>query len=321
MDKSYVIGVDMGGTNSVIGIVDARGSIVKQSQIKTNIYSTGVEYVDALCDAIKALVASVELEGQIKGVGMGVPNGNMYRGTIEYAPNIPWANKTVVPVAEMVSERTGIPCALTNDANAAAIGEKAYGAARGMKDFIVITLGTGVGSGIFSNGQLVGGSEGFAGELGHTTIFRHNGRSCGCGRSGCLESYTSATGVSRTAQEFLELRNEESILRDITDRPITSKDVYDAAEKGDAIAIDIFKYTGKLLGEAFSNFVVFSSPEAIILFGGLSKSGDYLIKPLKESMEKSMLNVFAGKTKILISELPDADAAVLGASALGWEAK
>ena len=319
MDKQYVIGVDMGGTNSAFGIVDARGNILYNGNIVTNMYATADDYVNALCAGINHLIAESGLEGRIKGIGMGVPNGNMYAGTIEYAANIPWANKAIVPLTKMVTGLTGLPCCLTNDANAAAIGEMTYGAARGMKDFIVITLGTGVGSGIVTNGNLVCGHDGFAGELGHVIVRRHNGRPCGCGRCGCLETYTSATGVARTAREFLEIKQEDSLLREINDRPIVSKDVFEAAEKGDKIAIEIFEYTGRLLGEAFADFVAFSSPEAIILFGGLTKSGDYLIKPIEKSMNDNVLSSYKGKIKLKLSELKDADAAILGASALAWE--
>ena len=256
---------------------------------------------------------------RIKGIGIGAPNGNYYSGTIEFAPNLPW--KGVIPLANMFEERLGIPTALTNDANAAAIGEMTYGAARGMKDFIMITLGTGVGSGIVVNGQMVYGHDGFAGELGHTIIRRENGRVCGCGRRGCLETYCSATGVARTAREFLTARTEPSLLRSIPAENITSKDVYDAAVKGDKLAQDIFEFTGTLLGEALADFIAFSSPEAIVLFGGLAKSGDYIIKPVQKAIDENVLNIYKGKTKLLISELKDADAAVLGASALGWELK
>ena len=221
----------------------------------------------------------------------------------------------------MLSDRFGIPVSLTNDANAAAIGEMTYGAARGLKDFIMITLGTGVGSGIVINGQLVYGHDGFAGELGHVIIRRTNGRLCGCGRTGCLEAYTSATGVARTAREFLEIRKDDSLLRQIPIQDITSKDVYDAAVKGDKLASEIFDYTGTILGEAFADFVAFSSPKAIILFGGLAKSGDLIMKPICESMERNMLAIYKGKVKVMLSELKESDAAVLGASALGWEAK
>lgn len=319
MNKPYVVGIDMGGTNSSFGIVDARGTILQRDTIKTAAYHTAESYADALCDAVMKLIKENGYDGKIKGIGIGTPNGNYYKGTIELAANIPWANKSVVPLAQMIKDRTGLHCTLTNDANAAAIGEMTYGAGRGMKDFIVITLGTGVGSGIIANGQLVAGHDGFAGELGHYNVRRFNGRPCGCGRLGCLETYSSATGVARTAREMLELRNEDSILRNISGRAITAKDVFDAAEQGDFLATEIFNYTGRVLGEAFANFVAFSSPEAIILFGGLAKAGDYLLKPIKEAMDQYTLNIFKGKTKLLLSELNEAEAAILGASALGWE--
>ena len=319
MEKQYVIGVDMGGTNSVFGIVNASGEILYRGKIETNIYKTAEEYVNALCAGINAMIEKSGFKGQIKGIGMGVPDGNMYDGTIEYAANIPWANKTIVPLAEMVTKSTGLFCCLTNDANAAAIGEMTYGAARGMKDFIVITLGTGVGSGIVCNGQLVCGHDGFAGELGHVIVRRYNGRPCGCGRSGCLETYASAPGVARTARELLEIKSdEESLLRAITDRPLTSEDVSVAAEKGDPIAKKVFEYTGKILGESFADFITFSSPKAIILFGGLTKAGSLLMEPIEKSMNENILCNFKGKTELKLSELPDADAAILGASALVW---
>ena len=238
---------------------------------------------------------------------------------IEDGVNLPWP--TPIPLADLISEKFGIPCLITNDANAAAIGEMTYGAARGLKDFIMITLGTGVGSGIVVNGQMVYGHDGFAGELGHVIMKRNNGRMCGCGRTGCLEAYCSATGVARTAREFLEIREDDSLLREYDIEAITSKDVYDCAIKGDKLAIDIFNYTGTILGEALADFVTFSSPEAFVIFGGLTKSGDYIMKPIRESFDKNVMKVFKGKVKILISELKESDAAVLGASALGWEIK
>lgn len=250
---------------------------------------------------------------------MGAPNANYYTGMIERLVNIPWP--TPLPMAQLLSDKFGVPVAITNDANAAAIGEMTYGAARGLKDFIMITLGTGVGSGIVINGQLVYGHDGFAGELGHVIMKRNNGRLCGCGRTGCLEAYCSATGVARTAREFLEIRTEPSTLRNLPIEQITSKDVYDAAVNGDKLANEIFEYTGNILGEAFADFTVFSSPEAIILFGGLAKSGELLMRPIRESMGKNMFHAFKGKVKVIPSELKEADAAVLGASALGWEAK
>lgn len=318
MEKPYVVGIDIGGTNTVFGIVDARGAVLASSSIKTGSYTEVEDYVNEVC---KNLVPLLEANGgvdKIKGIGIGAPNGNYYTGTIEFAPNLPW--KGVIPLAKMFEQRLGIPTALTNDANAAAIGEMTYGAARGMKDFIMITLGTGVGSGIVINGQLVYGHDGFAGELGHV-IIRRDGRLCGCGRQGCLETYCSATGVARTAREFLTASTEPSLLRSIPAENITSKDVYDAAVQGDQLAVNIFNFTGTILGEALADAIAFSSPEAIILFGGLAKSGEYIFKPIQESIDKNVLNIYKGKTKLLMSELKDADAAVLGASALGWEIK
>lgn len=319
MEKPYAVGIDIGGTNTVFGIVDANGSILASGSIKTGAYEKAETYVDEVC---KHLLPLIEANGgveKIKGIGVGAPNGNYYTGNIEFAPNLPW--KGVVPLAALFEERTGIPTALTNDANAAAIGEMTYGAARGMKDFIMITLGTGVGSGIIINGQMVYGHDGFAGELGHVIVRRENGRLCGCGRKGCLETYCSATGVTRTAREFLENRTDDSLLRAIPADQITSKDVYDAAVKGDKLAQDIFDFTGTILGETLADFIAFSSPEAIVLFGGLAKSGDYIFKPIQKAIDDNVLPIYKGKAKLLLSELKDADAAVLGASALGWEAK
>ena len=287
--------------------------------IKTGKYAEIEEYVTALGQGLTQIIDQVGGPEKIKGIGVGAPNGNYFNGCIEFAPNLPWKGK--IPLAQLISEKVGgIPVALTNDANAAAIGEMTYGAARGMKDFIVITLGTGVGSGIVINGQLVYGHDSFAGELGHV-IVRRNGRQCGCGRQGCLEAYTSATGVARTAREFMEIRKEDSVLREIDPADITSKDVYDAAMKNDKLALEIFEMTGKMLGEAFADFVAFSSPEAIILFGGLTKAGDLIMDPVKRAMDANMLKVYEGKTKLLVSQLKESDAAVLGASALGWEVK
>ena len=318
MDKPYVIGVDLGGTNTVFGIVDARGNVVVNASIKTAVHNEIELYLDDLVVGLNMLIEQVGGKDKIRGIGVGAPNGNYFNGSIEFAPNLPWKGK--IPLAQMIQERIGIPVALTNDANAAAIGEMTYGAARGMKDFIVITLGTGVGSGIVVGGQLVYGHDGFAGELGHM-IVRRNGRMCGCGRQGCLETYTSATGVARTAREYLSIRSDESLLRSVDVDAITSKDVYDAAMQGDALALEIFEATGAILGESFADFVTFSSPEAIILFGGLTKSGDLLMNPIKHQMEKNLLPIYKGKTKLLFSQLKESDAAVLGASALGWEAR
>lgn len=319
MEKPYVVGIDIGGTNTVFGIVDARGSIVAINSIKTGAYAQADEYVDAVCKNLLPLIEANGGVDKIKGIGIGAPNGNYYSGTIEFAPNLPW--KGIIPLAKMFEDRLGIPTTLTNDANAAAIGEMTYGAARGMKDFIMITLGTGVGSGIVINGQMVYGHDGFAGELGHVIMRRENGRLCGCGRKGCLETYCSATGVARTAREFLTASTEPSLLRAIPAEEITSKDVYDAAVKGDTLAMNIFNFTGTILGEALADFIAFSSPEAIVLFGGLAKSGKYIFDPIQKAIDANILPIYKGKTKLLMSELKDSDAAVLGASALGWEVK
>ena len=319
MSKPYVIGIDMGGTNTVFGIVDARGTVIASNSIKTAKHSDINDYIDELYQEINRLIVANDAVDKIHGIGIGAPNANYFTGRIEGGVNLPWPSP--IPLADLVSAKFGIPVAITNDANAAAIGEMTYGVARGLKDFIMITLGTGVGSGIVIGGNLVYGHDGFAGELGHVIMRRNNGRLCGCGRQGCLEAYASATGVARTAREYLEIRKDESVLRDLDPDEITSKDVYDAAMKNDKIALEIFEATGTMLGEAFADFVAFSSPEAIILFGGLAKSGDLIMNPIKRAMDKNMLKVFAGKTKVLFSQLKEADAAVLGASALGWEVK
>lgn len=317
--KPYVLGIDIGGTNTVFGIVDTRGNVIASGSIKTGKHPKFEDYLEDLHTEATRLIEANDAVDKIQGIGIGAPNANYYNGWIDNAVNLPWPS---MPLAQLVSEKFGIPVAITNDANAAALGEMTYGAARGFKDFIMITLGTGVGSGIVINGQVVYGHDGLAGELGHVIIKRNNGRLCGCGRTGCLECYCSATGVARSAREILEIRsNEPSLLRNIPIEQITSKDVYDAAMNGDQIAKDIFNYTGTLLGEAMADMMVFSSPEAFILFGGLAKSGDLLMRPLREAMEKNMLAIFKGKAKVILSELKEADAAVLGASALGWEAK
>lgn len=317
--KPFVIGLDLGGTNSVFGIVDQRGNILTTNSIKTQAYKTAEDFVSAGVEALKPIIAKVGGIEQIKAMGIGAPNGNYYRGTIEFAPNVPWCHDGVISLADMFSEKLGIPVGLTNDANAAAIGEMQYGVARGMKNFIMITLGTGVGSGIVVDGHMVYGSDGFAGELGHTIIRRENGRPCGCGRKGCLETYCSATGVARTAREFLATSDEPSLLREMNPEEITSLDVSIAASKGDDLANRIYEFTGQILGEACSDFMAFSSPEAFVFFGGLTKAGDLLMKPLKKAYDENVLKIYKDKAQFLISSLDDASAAVLGASAIGWE--
>ena len=318
--KPYVIGLDLGGTNSVFGIVDARGEIKATTAIKTGSYATVDDYVDAAVDALQPVIEQVGGIEKIKAMGIGAPNGNYYSGTIEFAPNLPWAHDGVVPLAQLFSDRLGVPVALTNDANAAAIGEMVYGVARGMKNFIVITLGTGVGSGIVAGGQLLYGSDGFAGELGHVTMVRGaEGRPCGCGRTGCLEAYCSATGVARTARELLSKTERPSLLRELDPEKITSLDVSIAAGKGDALARDIYEFTGKMLGEACADFAAFSSPEAFIFFGGMVKAGELIMRPIREAYDAHVLKIFKGKAQFLVSGLDGASAAVLGASAIGWE--
>jgi glucokinase len=319
MKKPYVLGVDIGGTNTVFGIVDARGTVIASSAIKTKGHPEFDDYINELHTAASKLIADNDAEGKIHGIGVGAPNGNFYTGNIDFAANLPW--RGTLPLAAKLEEKFGIPAAITNDANAAAIGEMTYGAARGMKDFIMITLGTGVGSGVVANGQMIYGADGLAGELGHV-VAKRGGRPCGCGRKGCLETYCSATGVVRSALEFLEASpSEPSLLRSIPSGDLTSKDVYDAAIQGDRIALSVFDFTGRTLGESLSDFAAFTSPEAFIIFGGLAKSGELLFKPMREAFEQNVLPYHRGKIKIIPSELKEADAAVLGASALGWEAK
>lgn len=316
----YALGIDVGGTTAKFGIVNHRGVITNSGNIATNKYHDVEKFIDELYEKVMPAIEQAGGLDLIKGIGVGAPNGNYYTGTIEYAPNLLW--KGVIPLAKLITKKFKKPCSLTNDANAAAVGEMMYGAARGMKDFIMITLGTGVGSGIVANGHLILGHDGFAGELGHT-IIRPGGRlHPGTGMRGSVETYASATGISATAKEMLEERvNEESALRKFLPNDITSKKIYEAALKGDNIAREVFKYTGEILGEALANFVMFSSPEAIILFGGVIKAGKLLMDPVKESMERNLLPIFQNKVKLLFSELKESDAAILGASALVWEIK
>ncbi len=316
----YALGIDIGGTTAKFGIVNHRGIITNRGDLATNKHTDVEIFIDELFEKIKPAIKEIGGDDMIRGIGVGAPNGNYYSGTIEYAPNLLW--KGIIPLAKLITKKFKKPCSLTNDANAAAVGEMMYGAARGMKDFIMITLGTGVGSGIVANGHLILGHDGFAGELGHT-IIRPGGRlHPGTGMRGSLETYASATGISATAKEMLNERlNEESLLRKLVHKDITAKQIYDAALKGDNIAKEVFKYTGEILGEALANFVMFSSPEAIILFGGVIKAGKLLMDPVKENMERNLLPIFQNKVKLLFSELKESDAAILGASALVWEIK
>lgn len=317
ISNEFAIGIDIGGTNTKYGIVNHRGEIIEKGDIRTDVHPTIEGYIDALYNTLQPIIGLHEKEGSVKGIGIGAPNGNYYSGTIEYAPNLHW--KGIIPVTKLITQKFNLPSSLTNDANAAAVGEMMYGAARGMRDFIMITLGTGVGSGIVANGQLIYGHDGFAGELGHT-IIRPGGRPHrATDLNGSLEAYASATGIVNTAREMLASRKEESTLRKLKPDDIDSKAVYECAVEGDAIAREVYRYTGQILGEALANFIMFSSPEAIILFGGVIKAGDLILNPTREHMEKNVLPIFQNKVKLIFSELPEADAAILGASALVWE--
>ena len=314
----YVVGIDIGGQTTKLGVVDARGTVLSQTVIRTDTYTEVAPYIAELSAALNKVIADAGVEGQVRGIGVGAPNGNYYTGTIEGAVNLSWGGKHTIEFAKLLSEAmNGLPVALTNDANAAAVGEMTYGAASVMMNFIMITLGTGVGSGIVINGDVVYGHDGFAGELGHVAAVRNNGRTCNCGKTGCLETYASATGVARTAREWLELSDEPSILRSVDN--ISSKDVYEAAKDGDELALRIFDFTGKMLGRSFADFIAFSSPEAIVLFGGLARAKEFLLKPIEEAMNANVLPLWRGKVKIVFSQLKESDAAILGASALAWE--
>ncbi|TMI72121.1 MAG: ROK family protein [Bacteroidetes bacterium] len=317
--QALAIGIDIGGTGTKFGIVDRDGNVLFSGEISTKKHSDVNTFIDELHDALSELIDKAGGIGRMKGMGVGAPNGNYYTGTIEYAPNLPW--KGIIPLAKMIEHKFKLPVTLTNDANAAAIGEMMYGAAKGMRDFIMITLGTGVGSGIVANGKLIYGHDGFAGELGHTIVIPDGRIHKGTGKKGSLESYASATGVTLTAIEMLKKSKEDSLLRKVPEDKLDSKAVYDAAIQGDRLALDIFEFTGKILGLALANAVMFSSPEAIVLFGGLTKAGDLILKPTREHMEENLIQVFQNKVKILVSHLKEADAAILGASALVWEMK
>lgn len=309
-----VIGIDIGGTNTVFGFVDKEGKIIYESSIPTRAHEKAELLFERLFGKIKEDFKKFENEYELGGIGIGAPNANYYKGTVESPPNLSWG---IINVLEIVKKYSDLPAAITNDANAAAIGEMLFGAAKGMKDFIVITLGTGLGSGIVVNGQLVYGSDGFAGELGHV-IVDPNGRECGCGRKGCLETYASATGIVKTVIEFLETTDTPSELRSIDKNSITAKKISEAAKRGDKLALDAFDFTARILGLKLADSVVYTSPEAIILFGGLALAGDLILKPVKKYMEEYMLNIFKNKVKLIPSSLPGGNAAVLGASALIW---
>lgn len=308
----YSIGIDIGGTNSVMGIVDKQGLIVFEASISTKDFLDINDFIEAIYIKLSPEIDRLGIE-HFKGIGIGAPNGNYYNGSIEFAPNLMW--KGIIPLAKLFNEKFKLVSLVTNDANAAAIGEMMYGAAKGMNDFIMVTLGTGVGSGFVANGKMIYGHDGFGGELGHTIAVR-DGRLCGCGRKGCLETYTSATSIVRTAHEFMKNSTDESILRHITD--LSAKHIYEAAVQQDKLALDIFDFTGKILGQSLADAVAITSPEAIILFGGLAQAGRYIFEPTKKYLEDNLLIIYKNKIKLLPSELKESDVAILGAAALVW---
>ncbi len=315
--SKYAIGIDVGGTTTKFGLVDKVGIIVQQDRIKTNTHEKIEDFVAELFDKISPMIDSVGGRENIVGIGMGAPNGNFYQGTIEYAPNLRWTG--VLPIAELMHKKFDIPCILTNDANAAAMGEYIYGCAKGVDHFITITLGTGVGSGIFIDGKVVYGHDGFAGELGHCIIIPEGRLHWGTGAKGSLEAYASATGMRLTALELLDGYKDDTLLRKFEVKDIDAKVIFDCAMQGDELCKKVFTVTGRLLGLALANFVMFSSPKMIVLFGGPTKAGDLILEPTKESMEEHLLPIFRNKIDLRISQLPESDAAILGASSLVWK--
>ncbi|MGD2034353.1 MAG: ROK family protein [Bacteroidales bacterium] len=313
----HVIGIDIGGTFTKYGIVDKNGHCLKENFTSTDKYNDFDVYLENLNTEIEETISAINEPVEIKAIGIGAPNGNYYEGTIVEAPNLNWKG-TIPFVDKMKAYYPDIPIVLTNDANAAALGEMIFGGAKNMKDFILITLGTGLGSGIVVNGNLVYGHGGFAGELGHMNV-KHRGRDCGCGKKGCLETYVSATGLKRTAFKLMTERILESEMRNISFEDLTSKMISEAAKKGDKIAIEAFEMTGRILGVKLADAVACTSPEAIFLFGGLTKAGDLLLKPTKKYMEENLFPIYKGKVKLLMSQLNETNAAILGASALAWK--
>lgn len=309
-----VAGVDIGGTNTMFGLVDRNGTIVAEHHICTVSYPEIVDFVSVLVSSIQKLVAS-KSGIKLMGIGIGAPNANYYKGTIELAPNLAW--KGIIPLSELIRKNINLPVAITNDANAAAMGEMIFGGAKKMKDFIVLTLGTGLGSGIVINGEMVYGYTGFAGELGHTIVVP-GGRDCGCGRQGCLETYASATGLVRTVLYMLSEKKDQSSLRDLPPSILTAKKIAEAAENNDPIATEAFDYTAEMLAFGIINAVVFSSPEAVFLFGGLAQAGDILFNPVRKYADQNIQPIFKGTVKILPSGIAESNAAVLGAGALAW---
>lgn len=319
LTSGIALGVDIGGTYTKFGVVNHKGVVLEKGKLKTDDYQNVEDFIDALYKAVHPLIEKHHTKGNFKGIGVGIPNGNYYKGTIERAPNLPWRDD-IIPFGALMTAKFGTHCTVTNDANAAAIGEMLFGAARSMKNFIMITLGTGVGSGIVINGNLVYGHDGFAGELGHTIVKPGGRKHWSTGSEGSLEAYASATGIAITAKK-MRAEFPSSMLNRYPEEAINSKTVYDCAIQEDPISIEVFRYTGQKLGEALANFVMFSSPEAILLFGGVIQAGDFILKPAKLHMERNLLPIFRDKVDLIFSELDEADAAILGASALVWGEK
>jgi glucokinase len=314
--QPIVVGIDIGGTTTTFGFVDRRGNILANGGIATNLHPNLDEYISSLHLEVEQVIANNHITDPIIGIGVGAPAANSKTGEIENAVNLPWPSPT--PLAAMMSKEFDLPVKIANDANAATIGEMMYGAARGIKDFIMLTLGTGIGGGVVVDDRLVLGVGSMAGELGHVVVRQENGRKCGCGRYGCLETYCSATGLVRTACRMLAEGTEPSLLREVDVENITALDVYKAAVRGDKVAKEVFDYTGEVLGEACANYALFTAPEAIVLFGGLAKAGELLFKPVRDSFKRHSLSIFKDKVKIIPSGLREADAAILGAAAVAW---
>lgn len=311
--SQVTIGIDIGGTSTKYGVVNAEGEVLYHSKIPTQSYPDFDEYLRVLRQSIDDAIVHSGNKSKLIGIGVGVPNANSNKGTIEHAPNLPW--KGIIPFSEKLKEISGVPVIITNDANAAAVGEMAFGKAKGMRDFIVITLGTGLGSGIVSNGEVINGNHGFAGELGHVLV-NPNGRQCGCGKKGCLETYVSATGIKRTVYKLLADHLDDSELRSVSFNKLSTKMITEAALRNDVIALEAFEYTGKILGMKLSDTVAHTDPEAIFIFGGLSLAGDLIFKPTRKHMEQHLMPIYRNKVKILPSGLQNQNAPILGASSL-----
>lgn len=315
--KKVTIGIDIGGTGTKFGLVDMEGKVLFHDKIDTAAYKEFDEYMDVLSEKIKLSIAENISDYDLIGIGVGAPNGNYFTGTVSYAPNLPW--KGVLPIAETLTGKFGVPSVVSNDANAAAVGEQVFGGAKGMKDFIMVTLGTGLGSGFVSNGQLIIGSDALAGEMGHIAVKDGRGRSCKCGKKGCLETYVSATGINRTIFKLLVDSHEDSEFRGVSFNDLTTKEISEAADRGDVIAKEAFRYTGRILGLKLADMVTIFNPEAIFLFGGLALAGDHIFKPTKRYMEKNLMKIYKNKVRVLPSELGSQGAPIIGAASLVWD--